>query len=146
MDVPMKTANFKPSDPISLLPFLQNFKTACNSNGIHEEAAIKLFQHFMKDPAKSALVHSVCDTKEDDPQQDGKLTTHCQVVHYLLTTYATDDLIAEAEADINNFKEPKGISAVRYSKGLWEVALRCGRVTSKRRVHRRISRIKSFSN
>lgn len=32
-------------------------------------------------------------------QQEEKLTTYCEVYSYLLETFATDDVIAEAEAE-----------------------------------------------
>lgn len=65
--------------------------------------------------------------KEDDPQQNGKFTTYCQVVSYLLSTYSKDDTIVDVEAGISNFKQPQGIFVVRYSEVLWEQAPRCGR-------------------
>lgn len=68
VDVKMESANFKTSDPISVLSFAHNFKTVCDGSGILEGAAMVLFPHFMKDPSKAALVHRICATKEDDPQ------------------------------------------------------------------------------
>lgn len=133
MNVQMKSACFRPSDPISVLSFLHNFKMACDSNGIHEGAAMWLFQYFIKEPAKAPLMHRVCLTDKDS-QQKGKLTTYCQVVNYLLVTYATDDEIAKAEAGIMQFKKPERMSATLFSELLWEKALRCGRVYNDARL------------
>lgn len=80
------------------------------------------------DPAEAVLAYRVCATKEDDPQQEGELTSHCHLVSYELATYATKDFIEEAEAVITTFKQPGRISPVRYSEVIWEKALRCGRV------------------
>lgn len=54
--------------------------------------------------------------------------TYCQVVSYLLAMHATDDVIADVEAEINKFKQPERMSTVRYSKVIWENTQRCGRV------------------
>lgn len=48
--------------------------------------------------------------------------------------YATGDLIAEAKAEIKNFKKPQHMSAVRYLKVFWEKASRCGRVIEEARL------------
>lgn len=82
----------------------------------------------MKDPARAALASIGFATKKDDPEQEGKWTTHCQVSNYLPATYAPNEVIAEGEADIANFKPPKAVSAVHYSGVLCEKALNCGSV------------------
>lgn len=61
----MNTATFKLSDSISVLLFLNNVKTACDSNSIYEEAAV-WFPHFIREPAKEALSCRVtADNKKD---------------------------------------------------------------------------------
>lgn len=114
----MKSANFKPFDPISIHSFLHNFKTACDRNGIHRDAAMRPFPHFMKDPAKASLAHRVSATKEDVLEQEGKLTTYSEVGNYLPATFDTDDVIADMEAGITNFKHLEGMTAVCYSEVL----------------------------
>lgn len=84
-----------------------------------------LFQYFMKDPAKAAVAHRLCAKEDQNSQKEGKLTIYCQVVNYLLATYAIEDMIAEAEAEIMSFKQPEYVSVVRYLEVLWEKALRC---------------------
>lgn len=44
---------------------------------------------------------------EGNAHEEGKLISSCQIVNYLLVSYATDDVIAESEADITNYKKPK---------------------------------------
>lgn len=94
----------KPLDPISVLSFLHKFKKACGSNGIHESAAMWLSQHYMRGADKEAVVPNVCTTIEDDLQQEGKLKTCRRVNIYQHATYATDDILAEVEADTTNYK------------------------------------------
>lgn len=78
---------------------------ACVSNGLHDTTAIWIFQHFMIDPAKIALVDSACATTEDAFEQEWKLPTYFQVANYLLATYDTVDVIAEAETNITTFNQ-----------------------------------------
>lgn len=49
--------------------------------------------------------------------------------------YAAEDLIAEAEAIIINFKELQDVYAVRYLEFLWESLFRCGRVYENARLN-----------
>lgn len=134
MHVQVKSAIFKPSDPLPVLSLPHNFNAACDSNGIHKGAAIWLFQHLMKDPVKAALAHGVSATNEDDPQQEGNFTTYCQVVKYLLANYPTDDFMAETEVDMANFKQPEGMFSVPYSQVLLEKALHCGHLYDELRL------------
>lgn len=48
LDAQKKSANFEPSESISKPSFLQDFKTVCDRNRIHESAALWYFQHFVK--------------------------------------------------------------------------------------------------
>lgn len=70
------------------------------------------FQHFMNDPAKEALPHIVCSTKEEDPEQEGTFLTYCRVVNYLLSTCDTDDVFPKVEVEITNFKQTEGMLTV----------------------------------
>lgn len=126
----MKTVVSKPSDPISVVSFLSNFKSACDSNIIHEGAAILLVSYFSWKPANAALWHPLIADKKSHQQRD-RLTTYCYVVNYLFKTYGTNNFIAEAEVEILNFKEPFEMFAVQYFQALREKAIWCGMVYNK---------------
>lgn len=64
------------------------------------------FQYFMKALAKATFAYHVCVTENENPRKEGKLTAYCRVVHNRLPTYATDDVIAQTEAETTNFKPP----------------------------------------
>lgn len=66
----------------------------------------------------AALSNGVTADKKNH-QLEGKLTTFCKVATYLLEMYETDDVISEAESKIASFKQPAGMTAVRYSQTLW---------------------------
>lgn len=67
-------------------------------------------------------------------RQEGQLTSYCQVVNYLLPTYAADVIIAEADLNIVNLKQPAGQSAVEYVQAVWKEALCCGPVYKEYRL------------
>lgn len=70
----------------------------------------------MKSPAKAALAHRASATRKDLPKQEGKLTTYRQVVNYPLATNASDDVVANVEAETTNFKPREIISRARFSE------------------------------
>lgn len=86
-----------------------------------------LFCHFIKEPTKASIVRRVGGLFEDDAHKEGKLKRYYQAVNYLLETYATDDVIVEAEAEITNYNEPGNRLDASCSETLWERALRCRR-------------------
>lgn len=114
MDVQLKTVLFKPPNFISVLLFLKNLKTLCVNDSIHEGPAMRLLQHFIQESAKAALSHRVTVDNRKDYQQHGKLTTYRHVANYLLGTYETYGVIAQAEAETNSFKKPARMTAICY--------------------------------
>lgn len=133
MNTQIKTAIFRPSDSISILSFLWNFKTARDSNEIDEGAPMWLFLIFIKEPSRATLAHRMSASIEGNAHREGKLTSYCLLIDYLLEAYATYDVIAETEAEVTNCKQSENMSAVHYTQTLWENALRCGLVYSKSR-------------
>lgn len=55
VDAEMNLTELKTSQSISVLSFLYCVKTGGDSNDIYNFAAMWLFRHFMKDPAKAGL-------------------------------------------------------------------------------------------
>lgn len=94
MDVQMKAAVFNPTDPISVLSFLDNYKTACDSDKIHEKVAMWLFSHFICKPAKT-VSHEVIAEKTN-LHQEGNLTTYSRVINSSTATYTTNNFITKA--------------------------------------------------
>lgn len=82
----------------------------------------------MKNRAKAALRHRDWAEKEDDSLPEKKLTTYFQVVNLPFVSFATAGVITEVKAELNNFKQPGGMSTARYSIVLLEITLRCGYV------------------
>lgn len=53
------------------------------------------------------------------------ISSYCEVLNYLLATYATDKFIAEANMDIINFKQCADKNADEHAQALWTKGLRC---------------------
>lgn len=97
MGLQMKSAVLNPPGLISTFSFVNSFKTALNSKRVHEEAAMRLFQRFMKVFTKSALSQQVCIMEEVDQDKE-KHIKYFQTLNYLSSTPATEKVIANAEA------------------------------------------------
>lgn len=134
MDVLVESDIFEPLVSMSIIAFLRNFKTACDGNGIHEAAVICLFLHFMKEPARAAFSYWMNDTEDKTTSKEGVSIIHCKIVRYLLEFFATEDSIAEAEADIVGCEQRKNVSAVHYSGTVCKEAVRCRRVSGLKSV------------
>lgn len=78
--------------------------------------------------------HIVCAPRKLRSTKKGRPATYCQVVHYLLSTYAIEDVIAEARTEVTNFKQPEHTSATRYSELSWEKAFSYGRAYEEARL------------
>ena len=68
---------------------------------MHEGAALWLIPRFMTGQAQHALNTRLAPSAHSSSA--GKLTTYCQVIQYLLQTYASDEEIARADAEIKRF-------------------------------------------
>lgn len=55
------------------------------------------FPYYMKEAGKAASSYHICAIKTATPQRK-KMSTNFQCFDYLLVTYATDNVIAGAEA------------------------------------------------
>lgn len=65
MDVQMNSSILKPSDPITVLILLHNFKIFCYSNEIYKGAAMWLFPYFIKEPAKVPLSYRLSAAEDN---------------------------------------------------------------------------------
>lgn len=138
----MKPHTFDPFDTISIIGFLFNFQLACDTDGIHEGAAIKLFHFFMKKSASSAL-HTKLTSKNSRNDKTHalsggnatQLTTYQQVVNHLLQKYATDEVVANTEEEITSFTQPANKTANQYAEDLDAETLRCGNIYDARTMN-----------
>lgn len=119
----MKPHTFDPFDPILIIGSLRNIKLACDTNGIHECAAIWLLHFFMKTSVSSALHSRLASnqkarTRVSSRAKTTTLSTYPQVVNSLLRTNATDENIADLEDAITTFSQPPGKTPAQYAEEL----------------------------
>lgn len=91
-----------PADSIPLLNFQLRFKTTCDRKAVSEGDAMEIFHFFICNPAASIIIALTRLGDSLKKLLKGALYSYCVVVHYLLATYATDDVIADAVNDIKN--------------------------------------------
>lgn len=75
-----------------------------------------LFPQIICEPFTVLLSRPVTDDNEKSYKEDCELPTYFKVASYLLDTNVADEIIAEAEAEVTNFKQPTKIMAGGYSE------------------------------
>lgn len=92
-----------------------------------------LLKAFMDEPARSSLSMRLSHPKSGKAKK-GKLTSYSEAINYLLQTYASDDVVAEAEADLRHFVQNRSMSPQEYATALTLKVLRCGPVYTEARI------------
>lgn len=118
LNVQMKSFHFDPADPITILTFLPKFIWPCDSNGIHEVATVWMLLYFMRKTAGAALTAKPKSKNDKHATKDTLITFYPVAVNYLLRTHATDEIIAQALVEMNQFHQPDRMSAVNYAQAL----------------------------
>lgn len=85
LDLQTKSHYFNGIEHISVLGFLPEFHTACNSNGFNEGAAMWLFQYWVRDSVKTTLTER--KTTKIGKRKDGNQRKYFQAVNWFLGTY-----------------------------------------------------------
>lgn len=89
----------------------------------------------MKKPASSSLeAHLPSKRRHATGHHHEWLSSYGEVVHYLLATYAPDDIIARVVKESESYKQGSGVSMALQAYRLYTKALRCGLVYRERRV------------
>lgn len=76
------------------------------SNGIREGVAMMLLKYLVNTTTKAAQTAMVTTKEDRRNQQSRKLTPYPEIVNYLLITYATGEVITEADAEIKLLRQP----------------------------------------
>lgn len=89
-----------PKGPIFIIGFPATFNLACDTNKIHEEAAICVLTRYVKETLANALNSRRCAEDRSAPLAASKrniesrpqklLRSYSKVVNYLLKKFATD--------------------------------------------------------
>ena len=132
----MSRVTFTGSDPIAILGFLTQFRNACYHNDVSEDKAVWLFQHYLAGRALNLIQSRMTDTSlvVDDGDHKEALSTYCEVVNYLLRTFATNEVIATAYTDLTSYVQATGMTETDNGDKLWDKTIRCGSVISQTRL------------
>ena len=102
---------------------------------MHEGAALWCFQFFMTGTALAKVqTRIVGEFGVSDARRDEVLSSYPEVFNYLLRTYATNEVITEAYAEVTNFLQSSGMSETEYGDPFWRKALCCENVFSDNRL------------
>lgn len=134
LEVHMKTPMVDSSDPIRILSFLSAFQMACDTNGVHKHASIWFLHFFTIKSAWDAIKAGTCLPSSIWLRQQGKWTSYCQVVNYLLAAYAPEDIIARSYMEFMNFEKPNNQSAMECAQTLRTKAVCCRPVCDEYRL------------
>lgn len=131
----MKKSAFSGEDHISVLNFLTCSCMACNTNAVHEGAAMWCFQFYLTWQAHSLLQPRLRRESAivNDPGTEA-LMTYPEVASFPFSRYATDEVIADADAELNSYRQRTGMTETEFSQKLRDKALRCENVYSEQRV------------
>ena len=102
---------------------------------MHEGAVLWCFQFFVNGTALAKVqTRTVGESGVADARRDEVLSPYLEVVNYVLRTYVTNEVIAEAYAEDTNWIQSSGMSEAECGDSRWRKALRCGNVFSDSRL------------
>lgn len=104
MEFFIKPALIKFSKCNSVVSFLQSFKSACDSNNVHDGISMMVLPRAIRELFKGAFLHCKLGTKNNDFNKDRRLVTCRQVAMNLLETCATHDINWKAKACLAKYR------------------------------------------
>lgn len=103
LSVQMKSQTFDAVKPLTILRFLNGFTLACHTNRMPDGADMWLFHLFMKKPAsKDPNARTSLKPKKKRLKTTVTLATYCELGNYRLSTYTTESVISETDAEMNS--------------------------------------------
>lgn len=123
----MNDRTLSEKDFVSIIAFLQDFKTARNAYNIHENTAKRLFKHYLSYPVKAVIKARMTLPPETAKPKEGCLTLFSAIANYLLKRYSTDNNIGTVDANIRSFMLGS-LTATDDAQQLWTKMLRWGSV------------------
>lgn len=131
----MKKHTFSVEDPIWVLNCPTRFRSTCNTYGVHEGATVWCFPFDLTGKAHSLVQPRVTAVSSivDNPGME-ILTTYPEVMSFCFTRYASDEVIADADAQTTSYGQNPGNTETEFSQKLWMKAFKCGNVYFERQL------------
>lgn len=116
--------SFSGNEPLSIITFLQDFKTSRNVCSIHDRAAMSLFKCYSIGSVKFVITPRVALSSRAAKAQEGFLSLYLAIINYILKIYRTHDKIAPVDGHIQTF-EQQYWTATDYTQLLCPKTFRC---------------------
>lgn len=123
---PDKIGNVYMLDFISVIRALSAFILSCNTNSVHEAAAVQLLLFYENPPTAATLnAHITLRSELYSRQKMGTETSYCEAVNLLLETFAKNEEIVKTDADMMWFTHTSSKPPTEYAEVLWNKVLQC---------------------
>lgn len=122
VSVQIKDRKFTEKEPLGIISFLQDFKSACDACNIHEGAAMCIFKTFLTGSAEVAVKSRISLPSSSTQRHEGALQSYSSIVNFLLKRYATDDNIAKLDSDIRSLRQGSS-TPTEFAQKLWTKSL-----------------------
>ena len=100
------------SNPIILFSFFADLRMKLNNAAVLEDAAVWIISHFLRETTRheyQAWISSPEDARKYLRRKGDMITTYHKDVHYLLSTYATSEVINEADYSVLKLVQEKNV-------------------------------------
>lgn len=94
------------------------YKLACDTNCVHEGAALCMLHFFMKRLAPTINARIALKSMLHNRQKDGTIFSFCKAVICFVEKYATEDVIAKTGADMTPFPQLSSKLPTEYAETL----------------------------
>lgn len=119
----MKDRTLSGKDPLSVIAHLQNFRSAYDTCGIREGAAMCLFTKILTSRDKVALKARVTLTSSVKLCHESPLKLYFGMIRYILNRYVTDDNTANLDAKVRYLRK-RLMTTAECARKLWTQSLK----------------------
>lgn len=121
----MKAHFFDTSNPITIIGFLGRLKLACDTNKIHERAAVEALPYYVKHSLANGLHSYMCaegrsallsvSVREDKTCPRTLLQSYPEVLRFFLKKFVTDQAIAKHNVKILLYMQSANMTSRKFA-------------------------------
>lgn len=106
LEVRMRNSNFDRCHSITIISFFEEFKFTFDASDTDEVAAMWLLSYFMEGIAWDELRAKAChDIRRLSSSSSLRLASYPKLIKYLLSKYATNDIIADVNFNLSALEQ-----------------------------------------